>query len=154
MNRTREDELRLRRVLRDHFVMAIECDHVAKTDRVLCSCSAWRSDPQPSVGAAVDVWIDHVFQQDYADRTLANLRIEGIGADVKTYIACPFCAAADWLCLPIAGTKKAMEAGATCQACGRSAKAIFSGEGHTQFEIVQTGGDDPPAWLEPKMRRL
>lgn len=44
-----------------HFLFAIECDHEAKTDVAICACSQWRCPPQPSVGAAVDMWVVHVF---------------------------------------------------------------------------------------------
>lgn len=93
--------------------------------------------------------------EQLAAMTMLNMRIEGYGPEVKTIAPCPFCAFPDWLCMPILDVSEAMKKGATCKQCGRSAKAIFSVERHDakQFEIVQTGGDDPPAWFEPKMRR-
>lgn len=86
----------------------------------------------------------------------ANTHIEGFGPDVRTYVPCPFCCAKDWMCLPVLTTKEAMKAGATCSSCGRSAKAVFINDepGHQVFEMVQTGGDDPPDWMEPKIRRV
>ena len=49
-----------RKRLREHWITGIVCDHEAKTDRATCSCSRWRCDPLPNVGAAVNAWIDHV----------------------------------------------------------------------------------------------
>lgn len=51
----------LRAHLRDHWLANIVCDHEAKTDTAICSCSQWADTPHPSVGAAVDAWIEHVF---------------------------------------------------------------------------------------------
>jgi hypothetical protein len=48
--------------LTGHYVTAIDCDHDAKTDIVRCSCSVWTGTPQPSVGAAVREWADHVME--------------------------------------------------------------------------------------------
>jgi hypothetical protein len=50
-------------VLRDHWVHEVVCDHEAKTDRVVCSCSRWRGDPMPNVGAAIDAWAAHVVSE-------------------------------------------------------------------------------------------
>jgi hypothetical protein len=50
----------IKAVLREHWLTGIVCDHEAKTDRATCSCSVWRCEPLPSVGAAVDAWINHV----------------------------------------------------------------------------------------------
>lgn len=49
-----------RDVLREHWLTGIHCDHEAKTDVATCYCSVWRSEPMPSVSAAVDAWIEHV----------------------------------------------------------------------------------------------
>jgi len=51
----------LRAHLREHWLASIVCDHEAKTDTAICSCSQWADTPHPSVGAAVDAWIEHVF---------------------------------------------------------------------------------------------
>lgn len=69
--------------------------------------------------------------------------------------ACPFCAAPDWLTWEAPAVRKVMETGATCKECGRSCKAVFAdAPGSVSFELVQTGGDDPPVYLVPKMRRV
>lgn len=51
---------RMRAALREHWITGIECDHVNKTDRAVCSCTVWRCEPMPTVGDAVDCWISHV----------------------------------------------------------------------------------------------
>jgi hypothetical protein len=57
---TAAERRRLRKHLREHYLFAIQCDHEAKTDVPLCSCSKWPCPPQPSIGEAVERWIDHV----------------------------------------------------------------------------------------------
>jgi hypothetical protein len=57
------ERVALRAALFDHWVTGIVCDHEAKTDRVTCSCSVWRCPPQPCVGDAIKMWINHVFEQ-------------------------------------------------------------------------------------------
>lgn len=54
---------RFRFALRSHWLTHIECDHEAKTDRPVCSCSLWRGPVKPNVGEAVEAWIDHVTDQ-------------------------------------------------------------------------------------------
>ena len=49
-------------VLRKHWLTGIECNHEARTDVATCYCSRWRSEPQPSVGEAVERWIEHVLR--------------------------------------------------------------------------------------------
>ncbi len=51
----------MRSHLREHWLANIICDHEAKTDTAVCSCSMWRDELHPSVGDAVDAWIEHVF---------------------------------------------------------------------------------------------
>lgn len=94
-------------------------------------------------------------KEEYEKRYHANTRIEGFFAETTTIAPCPFCAAPDWLRMPILTTQEAMAEGATCKQCGRSARAVFTSEhpGHTQFELVQTGGLPPPPWL-PFIRRV
>lgn len=46
-------------VLRGHWLTGIICNHDDKTDVATCSCSLWQCEPMPSVGAAVDAWIEH-----------------------------------------------------------------------------------------------
>ncbi len=52
----------LREHLRKHYLAGIECDHEAKTDQASCACSMVRFPVLPSVGAAVESWIDHVLE--------------------------------------------------------------------------------------------
>lgn len=46
--------------LREHWLTGIHCDAVNETDAATCYCTVWKSEPMPSVGAAVDAWIAHV----------------------------------------------------------------------------------------------
>jgi hypothetical protein len=93
---------------------------------------------------------------EYLARFHANQRIEGYGIQTTTITPCPFCGAPDWMRWPILEAQEAMQRGATCLECGRSAKAVFhvNEPGNKQFEFVQTGGPDQPEWFTPKMRRV
>jgi len=57
------NDLVLARVLREHWLSMIECLHDSQTDKTHCACGAWVSKPQPSVGDAVERWIEHVFRR-------------------------------------------------------------------------------------------
>lgn len=93
--------------------------------------------------------------QEYLDRFRTNSKLEGFGLSVSMSVPCPFCAAPAFMKYRILDTEKALQDGATCADCGRSAKAVFQKSlGVTQFEVVQTGGPDQPTWLQPKMRRV
>ena len=54
---------RITEVLREHWLTGVQCNHEASTDMATCFCSHWRSSAQPSVGAAVERWIEHVLEQ-------------------------------------------------------------------------------------------
>lgn len=97
----------------------------------------------------------------------ANNRITGNGIEGTTmHVPCPFCAAPEWLVYRVIDSEQAMAAGATCTACGRTAKFLFAispltgHAGHAQrsisFRLVQCGaGDNPPAWLPgPPIERI
>lgn len=94
--------------------------------------------------------------EEYRRRFYKNYKIEGYGiGSVHCHYPCPFCAAPEFMVAEILETDKALERGGTCSECGRSARAIMSRtQGSVSFEMVQTGGDDPPDWLTPKMRRV
>lgn len=75
-------------------------------------------------------------------------------------LACPFCCAPGFIKATLLGREdgigdapgfqEALRNGATCKECGRSAKCLFMethGGAGKSFSLVQTGGDDPPAWL-------
>ena len=51
---------RLRRVLKDHYLAEVVCDHEGKRDMPRCQCSRIAFGWYPSVGEAVDAWIDHI----------------------------------------------------------------------------------------------
>jgi hypothetical protein len=50
-------------VLRDHWLAEIACDHDRGTDRPRCACSQVDLGEHPSVGYAVQAWINHVGDQ-------------------------------------------------------------------------------------------
>jgi hypothetical protein len=94
--------------------------------------------------------------EDYERRFAANQQIDGYGLEVTSHSPCPFCAAPDWASWPILETEEVMQRESTCRECGRSGRFIFTVNtpDHKQFEFVQTGGADPPAWLQPPPRRI
>lgn len=51
------------KVLKEHYLSAVQCDHEAKTDLACCWCAVWSSGPRPSIGEAVDAWVGHVLEQ-------------------------------------------------------------------------------------------
>lgn len=92
---------------------------------------------------------------EFLERFHTNAKVTGYGIDnMDVHIPCPFCAAPDFMCYKTFQTESTMMKGATCSQCGRSAKAIFAANPEVGFEIIQTGGDDQPTWLEPKIRKL
>lgn len=97
---------------------------------------------------------DPASYDEYMKRFKLGETVNGYGIDTSVSTPCPFCAAPDFMKFKIMEVQPAMENGATCSECGRSARAIVKREsGNISFEIVQTGGDDPPEWL-PQIRRV
>ncbi len=94
-------------------------------------------------------------QDDYLRRFYANHSVDGFGLDTRVHMPCPFCAAADFAIFRIVDMREVLRHEATCAECGRSGRSIFVSDKPDEklIEFVQTGGDDPPAWLEPKPRR-
>lgn len=52
--------LQLRSVLKEHYLQGVTCDPQAKQDNPVCQCSRVHLGWHPSIGQAVDAWIDHV----------------------------------------------------------------------------------------------
>lgn len=48
------------KVLREHWLAGIDCNHEQRTDTARCSCSLIAFPPQTSVGLAVETWIQHI----------------------------------------------------------------------------------------------
>lgn len=89
------------------------------------------------------------------EKFLANHRVSGFGAMVVTHVPCPFCAAPNFMNLPIVSVEEEMAKEHTCSGCGRSGKALLSrSSGGVAFEFVQTGGEDAPLWMQPAPRRV
>lgn len=92
--------------------------------------------------------------EEYTSRFMSNSGVTGYGVETAQIFPCFFCAAPNFMTCKIVNIEKDMEKGATCLECGRSAKArFFRNGGQITFEFLQTGGDDPPDWLEPKIKR-
>jgi hypothetical protein len=88
-------------------------------------------------------------------RSESNNALTGRGYETTRHVPCPFCAAPDWMVFKVLETQESIVKGATCLECGRTARASLRRyEGGFELELVQTGGDDQPEWLEPKMRRV
>jgi hypothetical protein len=97
---------------------------------------------------------DPISAAEYNERFQANVRVEGFGLEVTMHMPCPFCAAPDFMVYKVLSTEEAMKSGGSCKQCGRSAAALFDRTpDRIRFSIVQTGGPDQPAWMEPKMPR-
>lgn len=100
---------------------------------------------------------DPATHDEYLKRFHQGQLIEGIGiGNVYMTSPCPACAAPNWLKWEMLDVRPAMEKGATCKECERSFRAVFISDGNDSiaFELVQTGGSDPPDYLTPKIRRI
>ncbi len=93
---------------------------------------------------------------EYLKRFSANHRIWGHGiGNVWQSFPCPFCAAPDFMVFELLQAEEIFARGATCRECDRSAKAIITNMPNGKsIEMVQTGGPDQPAWLNPQIRRV
>lgn len=90
----------------------------------------------------------------YNQKFTENTKLSGYGADVRMHWPCPFCAAPDFVEFRILEQMEVTSTVHTCVWCGRGARIIYTiQDGNTSFEIVQTGGEDPPDYLPP-MRRV
>lgn len=96
--------------------------------------------------------------EEYNKLYVLNCEVKGFGFEVAQTLACPFCCARDFMTLKPIDMAMDDDAGqqeCTCETCGRSGRNIITREpGETRLEFVQTGGDDPPDWLQPKPRRV
>jgi hypothetical protein len=99
---------------------------------------------------------DPTSMDDHTCRSAMNMRVEGSGIETRVILPCPFCAAGNFMVVPVTDSVGALTRGAMCNSRGRSAKAIYHADepGNEQFEIVQTGGPRQPDWLVPKIRRI
>lgn len=70
-----------RDVLRAHYLAEVICDHEGKRDNPVCSCSLVFLGWHPSVGAAVDAWVDHVMEQARRAEWRRSLRSGTGGGD-------------------------------------------------------------------------
>lgn len=86
----------------------------------------------------------------------ANMKMTGFGlTGVTQHMPCPFCAEPDFSVYRVIDADVAVASNRTCKSCGRSAKCIVTKNGSSQtVELVQTGGEDLPAWYTNPPRRV
>lgn len=91
-------------------------------------------------------------------RYAKNMRISGWGIEgVTHHVPCMFCGAPDFQTYRVIDVEAETAKDTKCKYCGRSGRIITttSNGGSTKImELVQTGGDDPPEWMDPKPRRV
>jgi hypothetical protein len=93
--------------------------------------------------------------EDYTSRYAGNVRVTGVGTETTLHYPCYACAAPGLFTQRILDGSNAIVAGATCSECGRRFRGVVTGHpvGGMRVEIVQSSGDDPPAYL-PAFRRV
>jgi hypothetical protein len=90
----------------------------------------------------------------YLRRFIKSNVVGNDATGVPSEMPCPFCAAPRFLVYAPKTAKEAGLAGGTCHECKRSARAVEGGDAYWHgLAWEQTGGDDPPAWLLPRMPR-
>jgi predicted RNA-binding Zn-ribbon protein involved in translation (DUF1610 family) len=93
--------------------------------------------------------------EEFNAKVMANITSSGYGLETTQHFACPGCAEPDWKLVKVVQAPEAFAEPSTCKHCGRTFKALVGREdGATSFEFVQTGGDDLPDWMRPRMRRV
>lgn len=92
--------------------------------------------------------------EQYTELAYQNQQITGFGLKTTIHLPCPFCCFPDFMVYKILDAENVPARPHACKCCGRSARCLFNRmPGRTTIEVVQTGGDDQPTWLVPKMRR-
>ena len=105
--------------------------------------------------AAADKMVVYRILEEYQERVQENTKTTGYGFETTQHVPCPFCAAPEFMVFKVMDAEEAMNAGATCGECGRSARMpVTRTPGTMWFEMVQTGGPDQPEWLYPKIKRV
>lgn len=92
--------------------------------------------------------------EEFRRRSEQGNRFSGTGADLARHIPCPFCAAPCFRSIKVCDIPDAAKLTdeATCTACDRSARIASLGVHRVVW--IQTGGDDPPSWLVPRISRI
>jgi hypothetical protein len=96
-------------------------------------------------------------QAEYNQLFMINQHLSGNGILGTTqHMPCPWCAAAEWMVFQVINTDVAMSGGPyECSNCHRSGTFVIEREvDSASFELVQTGGPEPPMWLQPPPRRM
>lgn len=103
---------------------------------------------------------DPATREEYDARVLAHSGPFGFGIEeTGMRYGCPFCGAPNWHEYKLIDSihdESVVTQEKTCAECGRSGRFLIEhpGPGQTTMELVQTGGDDPPAYLDPAPRRV
>ena len=106
--------------------------------------------------------IDPANHEEWIERYYRNHHVAQDGVSTETHVPCAFCACPGFQVLGILTAFEDMQREATCQFCGRSGKMIGGDPPDRvaadldamQYEFVQTGGEDPPPYLQPAPRRI
>lgn len=93
--------------------------------------------------------------EDYNHLQHQNYSTSGFGfGNIQIKTPCPFCAQPGFHEYELLQCQEVLAKETVCSYCKRGMKAIFKEDSNSiEFELVQTQGDDPPAYL-PKMRRV
>jgi hypothetical protein len=75
-------------LLRKHYLCGIQCNHERKIDRAICACSEWNCPPQPTVGEAVERWIEHVASRTDLTRPAPSAPQDKARCDCGTLLEC------------------------------------------------------------------
>lgn len=81
--------------------------------------------------------------------------IEGFGFEVTIHSPCPFCSHPDFHVYRVLEVEQEIGKEHVCRHCGRGSKTEYvqRDESQTVIRMVQTRGDDPPAFLKPYFPR-
>lgn len=96
--------------------------------------------------------------QEFQERYIQNNTVEreGTATEIR-HLPCIFCGAADMVILHALRVQEDLERGGTCMDCGRGIRIVFNGDTRNTdgvtYEVVQTCGDEPPDYIDPKPRR-
>jgi hypothetical protein len=93
--------------------------------------------------------------EDYNSRFKDSYRVSGTGFQTTVHFPCPFCAAPDWMVVPLLAFEDRSQQEHVCKECQRGAKHLVHRERESvsvTMTLVQTKGADIPAYL-PKIER-
>lgn len=92
-------------------------------------------------------------REAFEARYRKNERCFGVGIETSLAIPCPFCGAADLYVAKVIEFREISGRDHQCRECRRSSRVVYVVlAGSTTFEVVQSGGDDPPTWQSTARR--